>query len=322
MNPIFVGIVFLILFAIVLVAVSLGYRFLETQRKKQVEAMLDVASGRSGEPQTSILVDRSSEDPIEQLWYNAAQMQRLTRFIQQSGLTWSVSHLVALTAMFALAGAILGFFLRPLGFVSFSTLGAAALLGMLPTLYLRVKRSKRLREFESQLPEALDFLARSMRAGHAFSISLEMLGAESPDPLGLEFRTLFNELNLGAPLDTALTNFALRVPILDIRLFVSSVLLQKQTGGNLSEILMRLAFVIRERFRLKGQVRAASAHGRLTAIVLTVMPIALVIALMIVAPGYLQVMAKDSDGKYLIAGAVAAQILGYLIMRRITDIKV
>jgi len=322
MNPIFVGIVFLILFAIVLVAVSLGYRFLETQRKKQVEAMLDVASGRSGEPQTSILVDRSSEDPIEQLWYNAAQMQRLTRFIQQSGLTWSVSHLVALTAMFALAGAILGFFLRPLGFVSFSTLGAAALLGMLPTLYLRVKRSKRLREFESQLPEALDFLARSMRAGHAFSISLEMLGAESPDPLGLEFRTLFNELNLGAPLDTALTNFALRVPILDIRLFVSSVLLQKQTGGNLSEILMRLAFVIRERFRLKGQVRAASAHGRLTAIVLTVMPIALVVALMIVAPGYLQVMAKDSDGKYLIAGAVAAQILGYLIMRRITDIKV
>jgi len=322
MNPIFVGIVFLILFAIVLVAVSLGYRFLETQRKKQVEAMLDVASGRSGEPQTSILVDRSSEDPIEQLWYNAAQMQRLTRFIQQSGLTWSVSHLVALTAMFALAGAILGFFLRPLGFVSFSTLGAAALLGMLPTLYLRVKRSKRLREFESQLPEALDFLARSMRAGHAFSISLEMLGAESPDPLGLEFRTLFNELNLGAPLDTALTNFALRVPILDIRLFVSSVLLQKQTGGNLSEILMRLAFVIRERFRLKGQVRAASAHGRLTAIVLTVMPIALVLALMIVAPGYLQVMAKDSDGKYLIAGAVAAQILGYLIMRRITDIKV
>jgi tight adherence protein B len=137
--------------------------------------------------------------------------------------------------------------------------------GVLHYVFVRKKRAKRLDQLEEQFPEALDFLARSMRAGHAFSISLEMIGEELPDPLGQEFRTLFNEQNLGAPLDVALRNFTNRVPLLDCRFFTSSVLLQKQTGGNLSEILARLAYVIRERFRLKGQVKAASAHGRMTA---------------------------------------------------------
>ena len=113
-----------------------------------------------------------------------------------------------------------------------------------------------------------------MRAGHAFTISLRMVSEDLPEPLGLEFRTLFNEQNLGAPLDTALYNLAERVPLLDVRFFVSAVILQKQTGGNLGEILTRLAHVIRERFRLKGQVKAASAHGRITALVLTIMPVA------------------------------------------------
>ena len=143
----------------------------------------------------------------------------------------------------------------------------------LPYLYVRQKRQKRLNALEEQFPEALDFLSRSMRAGHAFSISLEMVGEEMADPLGQEFRALFNEQNLGAPLDVALRNFGLRVPLLDVRFFTSSVLLQKQTGGNLSEILTRLAYVIRERFRLKGQVKAASAHGRLTATILTLLPV-------------------------------------------------
>ena len=179
-----------------------------------------------------------------------------------------------------------------------------------------------LREFEEQFPEALDFLARSMRAGHAFSVSLEMLGEESPEPLGREFRTLFNEQNLGANIETALAGLARRIPLLDVRFFVSSVMLQRQTGGNLSEILMRLAFIIRERFRLRGQVRAASAHGRITAAILTVMPIVLAMALTIVAPSYLSTMAHDPDGKYLILAAFTAQFLGYYFIRRIINIKV
>ena len=222
----------------------------------------------------------------------------------------------------AIVGGIAGYFFRPLGFVSLSVVGGAVLLGSLPFLFLRHKRDSRLREFEQELPEALDFLARSMRAGHALSISLEMLGQVSPDPVGQEFRTLFNELNLGAPVETAMLNFVRRVPLIDVRMFVSSVMLQKQTGGNLSEILLRLSYVIRERFRLKGQVRAASAHGRITAIVLSILPIFLLIAFTIIAPSYLKSMADDPDGKWLIAGAIVAQIAAYFIMRKIVNIKV
>jgi tight adherence protein B len=194
--------------------------------------------------------------------------------------------------------------------------------GSIPYLVVRAKRTKRLNTLEEQFPEALDFLARSMRAGHAFSISLEMLGEEMADPLGQEFRALFNEQNLGAPIDIALRNFSTRVPLLDVRFFTSSVLLQKQTGGNLSEILSRLAYVIRERFRLKGQVKAASAHGRLTATILTLLPIATMLCLLFVAPGYLQGMAEDSDGKWLIGGAIVAQILGNFFIKKIINIKV
>jgi len=222
----------------------------------------------------------------------------------------------------AVVGGTLGWWLQPLGFTLASTLFFAFLLGGAPFFYVRFKRSRRLAAFEEQLPEALDFLARSMRAGHAFSISLEMLGSESPDPIGQEFRALFAEQNLGAPIEVALENFSKRVPLLDVRLFVSSVLLQRQTGGNLSEVLSRLAYLIRERFRLRGQVKAASAHGRLTSRVLTALPIVMIFALNLVAPGYLGEMAKDPDGRWLIAGAIMAQIIGYLIMRRITDIKV
>jgi tight adherence protein B len=195
-------------------------------------------------------------------------------------------------------------------------------LGGTPYFIVRHKRSKRLAALEEQFPEALDFLARSMRAGHAFSISLEMLGEELADPLGQEFRALFNEQNLGAPLDLALHNFTTRVPLLDARFFTSSVLLQKQTGGNLSEILSRLAYVIRERFRLKGQVRAASAHGRLTATILTLLPVFTMLALLVVAPGYLQGMAEDTDGKWMIAGAIGAQVLGNFFIKKIINIKV
>ena len=207
------------------------------------------------------------------LWRDPQSIQRLTRFIQQSGLNWTVNRLVATMVIGGILGAILGFWLHPLGFVTLSVIIGALSGGWLPALFLGWKRSKRLSEFEQQLPEALDFMARSMKAGHGLSTSLEMLGSESPDPLGQEFRAL-------------------------------------------------LAWVIRERFRLRGQVKAASAHGRMTALVLTLLPLVLVAGLTIIAPDYLQLMVNDPDGKYIILGAVAAQALGYFWMRRITDIRV
>ncbi|RPI07702.1 MAG: type II secretion system F family protein [Acidobacteriales bacterium] len=192
----------------------------------------------------------------------------------------------------------------------------------LPYFYVGRRRSKRMGMFEEQFPEALDFLARAMRAGHAFSVSLEMLADESSEPLAREFRQVFNEQNLGAPVEVALQNLGKRMPLLDVNFFVSAVMLQKETGGNLSEILVKLAYVIRERFKLKGQVRAASAHGRITGLILTLMPVVLMFALLVVAPGYLQGMAKDSDGKWLIVGAILGQLVGYFFIRKIINIKV
>ena len=317
-----VVVVFVVVFALSLLAVSVGQKYLDTRRKGQVVDMLHTASGDEDVSVSNLLKEIESEKPtgLKRLVASLQFSKHAEEQIQQAGLTWTANRLMTAMALMTIPGVLLGLWLDVIGAATPVVLGL--FFGSIPYLIVRSKRKKRLATLEEQFPEALDFLARSMRAGHAFSISLEMLGEEMADPLGQEFRALFNEQNLGAPIDIALRNFTMRVPLLDVRFFTSSVLLQKQTGGNLSEILSRLAYVIRERFRLKGQVKAASAHGRLTATILTVLPVATMCALLIVAPGYLQGMAEDSDGKYLIGGAIVAQILGNYFIKRIIDIKV
>jgi tight adherence protein B len=322
MTPALAVIVFLVLFAVLMMAVGLGSRFLELRSKKQMETMLNPSSAQIEEQETSILVNPSERHTLDNFLERSALQGKLQILLQQGGLQWAASHLLLAMAVGAVAGGFLGYTLHPLGFTLASALIFAFVLGGAPLFYAQHKRNSRLKALEEQLPEALDFLARSMRAGHAFSISLEMIGTEQPDPLGQEFRALFAEHNLGAPIEVAMTNFGRRVPLLDVRLFISSVALQRQTGGNLSEVLTRLAFLIRERFRLKGQVKAASAHGRLTSTVLTILPLVMIVALSFVAPDYLPQMARDPDGKYMIAAAIIFQILGYIIMRRIVNIKV
>ena len=315
---------FVVVFALALLAVSVGLKFLDARRKKQVVDMLHTASGEPVVTVGNLLKEIETEKPtgLKRLVNSLKFSKHASEQIQQAGLNWSANRLLAAMGLMMIPGLGLGS-LVPFLFNGPTTAVVLALtFGAVPYLIVRHKRKKRLALMEEQFPEALDFLARSMRAGHAFSISLEMLGEEMADPLGQEFRALFNEQNLGAPLDIALRNFSTRVPLLDIRFFTSSVLLQKQTGGNLSEILTRLAYVIRERFRLKGQVKAASAHGRLTATILTLLPVFTMLALLVVAPGYLQGMAEDSDGKWLIGGAIVAQILGNFFIKKIINIKV
>jgi tight adherence protein B len=315
---------FALVFVLVLLAVSVGTKFFDTQRKKQMTDMLQTASGEAGVTVASLLKELEPEKPggIKGLLQSLQFSKHARIQLQQAGMSWSSTRLLAAMGLAAIPGLGLGSLLPLLLNGPTTAIVLAGVFGMIPYLIVRRKRAKRLARFEEQFPEALDFLARSMRAGHAFTISMEMLGGELADPLGQEFRTLFNEQNLGAPLDLALYNFNERVPLLDSRFFTSSVLLQRQTGGNLSEILTRLAWVIRERFRLKGQVKAASAHGRLTATILTLLPIGTMLGLLVVAPGYLQSMAQDSDGKWMIGGAVAAQILGNFFIKRIINIKV
>jgi tight adherence protein B len=322
--PLTVVVSFVVVFDLSLLAVSVGLKYFDARRKNQVVGMLQTASGDNAVNVSNLLKEIEAEKPsgLKRMFSSMQFSKHAEEQIQQAGLNWSSTRLLTSMALMMVPGFGLGLLVPFLFNAATTSIVMALFFGSIPYLVVRAKRKKRLDTLEEQFPEALDFLARSMRAGHAFSISLEMLGEEMADPLGQEFRALFNEQNLGAPIDIALRNFTTRVPLLDVRFFTSSVLLQKQTGGNLSEILSRLAYVIRERFRLKGQVKAASAHGRLTATILTLLPIATMVCLLFVAPGYLQGMAEDSDGKYLIGGAIVAQILGNFFIKKIINIKV
>jgi tight adherence protein B len=315
---------FLGVLAMMLVLFSVGWQFVEAQRKKKVVGMLQTVSGSDMVAETTVLKELTGAggDAFSRMLEGLDLTKTMQAQIQQAGMDWTVNKLLFVMLALALVGGALGYRFRVLVVPSASMAVLALAFAMLPYLNIRRRRNKRLGLFEAQFPEALDFLSRAMRAGHAFSVSLEMLAEESPEPLARELRQVFNEQNLGAPVETALQNLAKRVPLLDVSFFVSAVMLQKETGGNLSEILNKLSYVIRERFKLKGAVKAASAHGRITGVILTIMPIVTMFLLILVAPGYLEGMVKDPDGKKIIIGAASGQLLGYFFIRRIVNIKV
>ena len=326
MSPLLIlaSLVFLVLFALIVFAIRVTTGVAESQKKKKVTEMLEGSAGSMAQAQSRVLIEK--ENPA-----NEALVKFLSQFnfvrtlekqILQGGMTTPVFVILGACLALGFIGVLVGlrvnFLLKPLA----SMVAGGVIGGFLPILFVRRKRTKRLALIEEQFPEALDFLGRAMRAGHAFSIALEMYSEEGPQPLAQEFRKVFNEQNLGLPIETALENLSNRAPLVDVSFFVSAVLLQRETGGNLAEILGKLAAVIRERFKLKGAVRAASGHGRITGSILTLMPVVLTFGLLLVAPGYLQGMAADEDGKYLIMGAVIGLLLGHFTIRRIVDIKV
>jgi tight adherence protein B len=204
--------------------------------------------------------------------------------------------------------------------VLLALVGAAAA-AWLPMLFLRFEADKRLVVFEEQFPEAVDLMARALRAGHALTTSLQMVGEEVPDPVGGEFRQLFEQQNYGMSLPEALRVFAGRVPLLDARFFVTALLTQRETGGNLSEVLDNLASVIRERFKVKRQVRVMSAHGRITGWVLALMPPVLAIVLFAVSPAQMRLLIDDPMGVNMVVGAVILQLIGVLAIRKIVNIE-
>ncbi|MCL4795573.1 MAG: type II secretion system F family protein [Bryobacteraceae bacterium] len=246
---------------------------------------------------------------------------QLSKLIEQAGLRWNVARLVHMCLALFLGAFALAWLFLPGQYQALAVLPALAA-GFLPILHVMRLRSKRMSKFEEQFPESLEFVARSMRAGHAFSVSLEMLHREFQEPLAGEFRRTFEEHNLGLPLDTALQKLSKRVPTLDVHFFVSAVLLQKRTGGNLAEILDKLAYVIRERFKLRGKIRAISAHGRMTGIALSSIPIGVAALMLVTNPDYVTFFVTEEIGNYLAMGAVVLQIVGYGIIQKIVNIEV
>jgi len=199
---------------------------------------------------------------------------------------------------------------------------AAPAAGMLPLAYIAIKRRRRLRQFEEHFPEAIDLLNRAIRAGHAFTTGLGMIASEAPEPIAGEFRTTFEEQNFGLPLRDVLQNLSDRVPLIDVRFFVTALLIQKETGGNLSEILENLSHVIRDRFRIYRDVRVKSAHGRLTAGILIALPPGVVLGLMVVNPNYVSVLFSDRIGPWILWGAAIWQIIGSSLLWKIIHIEV
>lgn len=246
---------------------------------------------------------------------------RLQELIEQAGMKWSTHRLVNTCLVAAIAGWAVAWMMLPgqLRKVSY-LIGLGA--GSLPLLMVLRKRSARMRRFEELFPESLEFVARSMRAGHAFSVSLEMIHREFQEPLAGEFRRTFEEHNLGLPLDMALQKLAKRIPSLDVHFFVSAVLLQKRTGGNLAEILDKLAYVIRERFKLRGKIRAISAHGRMTGLALTCIPIGVAAIMFYVNPDYVKFFFTDDVGNMMLGAAITLQLIGYAVIRQIVKIEV
>jgi len=246
---------------------------------------------------------------------------KLSELLEQAGMKWTPARFTYACLFCFLAGFGLAWILMPDSLHQWASL-PALVFALLPLLYVFRKRKVRMKRFEELFPDSLEFVSRSMRAGHAFSVSLEMIHREFQEPLAGEFRRTFEEHNLGLPLEVALQKFSKRVPMLDVQFFVSAVLLQKRTGGNLAEILDKLAYVIRERFKLRGKIRAISAHGRMTGLALSCIPIGVAILMFYTNPDYVRFFFEDDVGNIMAGCAIALQLIGYGIIRKIVNIEI
>ncbi len=244
---------------------------------------------------------------------------RLRRLLEQAGMQLKPGKFVLITGVLALGSYLIVLQLSRSSLLA-AVLGIAA--GFVPIAVVIFKRQRRLRQFERHFPEAIDLLSRAVRAGHAFSTGMEMIGKELPEPVAGEFRRTFEEQNLGLPLREALFNLTERMPLIDVRFFVTALLIQKETGGNLAEILDNLAATIRERFKILGEVRIRTAQGRLSAGILIALPPMMLLLLRSVNPDYVKVLFEDTMGLIMMTIAVTLQIIGSVILWKIVHIEV
>lgn len=247
------------------------------------------------------------------------RIENLRLLMEQGAVDMKVGTFFLLTIVLAAAGGLLTLLF---GLPSIFPLIVAAGAGCLPYLWLLRKKKKRIQAFEAQLPEAIDLLARAIRAGHAFTTGFQMIGEECPDPVGEEFRRSFEEQKFGLPLKDSLLNLMERIDLVDVRIFVTALLVQREVGGNLAEILDKIAYTIRERFKILRQVRVYTAQGRLTGYLLGGLPIILGMLLTAMNAEYMAILFERQIGRVLMAVAAVLQITGFFIIRKIIHIKV
>ncbi|OGP63490.1 MAG: pilus assembly protein [Deltaproteobacteria bacterium RBG_13_53_10] len=255
-------------------------------------------------------------------WFNRLLLsfrwtQNLDRLLEQADIRHPLGLFVLLSLLLASGGGLLVAFVTPP-----LVLPTAMILGLLPFFYIYSKKRKRMRKFERQLPDTMDLIARALKAGHALSGGLQLVGEEFGDPIGTEFERTVNEINFGVAVPDALKSLAERVDCRDLKFFVMSVIIQRETGGNLAEILENIAHLIRERFKFLGRIRILSAEGKLSAIILVAIPFFLAFVLSIINPDYINTLFEDPIGIVLVAFAVVMIVIGILMMRKMVAIRV
>lgn len=292
------------------------------QAKRIEQRLRAISAAGTAAAEASILKQRLlSEAPLMQrVLLRVPRVHNIDRLLEQSGTNWTVAKLAGLTAAwFGVTFVTLS--LLP-GLHWLVVLSIALAFGTVPFLYILRKRSKRTRDLERQLPDALDLMARALKAGHALASALQMVGDEGQDPIATEFRIVHDEINYGVSVETALSNLASRVPSTDMRYFVVAVLIQRETGGNLTEVLGNLSALIRERLRLLGKVRVLSAEGRMSGWVMGCLPFVVAAIINVINPQFMAVLWTDPLGLKIVYAMLFLMLMGGLWMRKIIRIRV
>jgi tight adherence protein B len=319
--PVLAVIIFLITFAF---ATSLFYLFVETPlaRRKmmtRLSALQEVHVRKEDVPDVLRRELLSDMPFLNTVLATAPGIRNLRLLLEQAAIQMQVGSFVLICIGLGVVGvAITSFMALPIYLVvPVGVIGA-----VIPFIVASFMRQQRFDKFEEQFPEAMDLLGRAVRAGHAFTTGFELIGKELPDPLGQEFRVAFQQQSLGLPLKDALGNLAVRMPLPDVRIFVSSLQIQRESGGNLGEILDTMSNIVRERFKLRRQIRIFTAEGRLSMYMLTAIPIVAFLAMQLLQPEYLAPMLTDHRGHIGLGVAVILQVIGYIVISRIIKIKI
>jgi tight adherence protein B len=279
------------------------------------------APERTPEEELALMRDEQlSQIPaLDNLLRRSARVSEIQKMLTQGGLTMRAGNFLGLCVVCGIVSTIVAYALSHRVEIAW----VALLVGfVLPYSYASYRRQKRFQKFDELFPEAIDTLARAVRAGHAFTTALEMITNEVAEPIAGEFRQLYEEQKFGMPVRDALINLTERVPSVDVKFFVTAVMLQRETGGNLAEILDNLSYVIRERFKIQRQVRVYTAQGRLTMGLLMGMPPIIVVVMMALNPAFIRPLFSDPIGHTLLVGGITLQTVGYFVIRKIIRIQV
>jgi tight adherence protein B len=309
------------------VASLMDQRSAQARLLRERLATVQEAASRQPSEELALLRDEmlSRIPAIDNLLRRSSKISNLAPFLEQADLKIRAGNILVLCMASALAMAVIGYILAgslpPNQALLFAAVGLV-IGGFVPYSYASYRRNKRFQKFEELFPEAIDTLARAVRAGHAFTTALELIANELSEPVASEFRKLFEEQKFGLPVRDALMNLAERMPLVDVKFFVTAVMLQRETGGNLAEILDNLSYVIRERFKIMRQVRVYTAQGRLTMLLLMGLPPVIVITMLMTSPAFIHPLFADPIGHVLVVAGIVLQTLGYFVIRKIIQIQV